>query len=146
MNLNEIRAALRACDRDAKVFVDNLPPATICSWRGDYSKLTFTTKRHRDDYRTEIREYAGGRDYGTGLDAVYIAHDPTVGELLKAIDLAEGEQFEGYKGGAYWSDFRDPIHVVEDKSEVSWNDSIAIVAAVENLGSRVDLLTKAVGW
>lgn len=146
MNLSEIRAALRACEPSARVFIDNVPPATICSWRGNYSELTFTTKRHRDDYTTKVCEFAGGRDYGSGIHSVQIAHDPTVRDVLEAIDLADSEEFEGYKGGRYSANFRDDIHVVEDNNEISWKNEVVAVAAVENLGYRVDLLTKVVGW
>lgn len=143
MNLGEIRAALRACDPAAPVYVDNVPPTSLESYRGDYSQLAITTKRYRDDYTTKVSMTARADVYGTGASCVWIDHqDTTAGELVNALDLADGLGFEGYKGGTYTMRADTPVWCSEHGE---W--SRLLVSAIENLGNRVDLWTKEVdGW
>jgi hypothetical protein len=82
---------------------DGSAPSSLTSYRGYYERLAITTERHRDDYRTEPHRLAAHPDYDPdpALASVTIAAPVTAAEMVKALNLADGERFEGYKGGRY---------------------------------------------
>lgn len=97
-------AELSKLDQKARVYVDGVAPTRLASYRGFYDQLAI--ERGDGGYqRTELsgrgRAYA---DYTPGHSGVHIRSNPTVADLVKALRLAIGEEFEGYKGGQFRMD------------------------------------------
>lgn len=146
LTIGALRDALSAVDADVRVFIDNRPPTALSSYRGYYSDLAIERTHDRHE-RTEIPErgkpfelnMAGYGTYSPGASEVQIKADPTVSDLIAALDLAIGEDFEGYKGGQFYMDESSDIWV----SEHGGCDGLR-VTAVESLHGRVDLLTREV--
>lgn len=144
-----LREALRALEPAAAVYIDNRPPTALSSYRGYYDQLAIerTDARHE---RTELdgrgepfeMNMAGYGTYSPGNGEVRIKADPTVADLIEALDLADGEVFEGYKGGQFTMRSGTDLWV----SEYGGCDRLRIFA-VEALPGRVDLLTREeAGW
>lgn len=141
-----LRAELAPLRSDALVFVDNRPPSALSSWRGVYADLAIECAEA--DYET-TRLVPGGASfdsdmfgtYSPGSPEVQIKQPPTVADLIEALDLADGATFEGYKGGQF------PMVADSDLwvSEYGRAQSVRI-AAIEDLGGRVDLVTIEVDW
>ena len=113
MTLGELRAALKMLPADTPVAVHGAAPASLASYRGMYERLAIGVVRHRDDYRTELHE---GHEYGgyrSGAREVTIAEPVTAAEMVKALNLADGEEFEGYKGGQFEMHSGTWMHVAE---------------------------------
>ena len=89
--------------------VDGTAPTALSSWRGDYSELAIECDPRAKHLRTELGErgkpfemnLAGYGTYTPGYPQVNIKADPVVADLVRALDLAVGREFEGYKGGQY---------------------------------------------
>lgn len=131
--LGEFRGLLRALPADAPVVTDGegFPsPTTLGSYRGYYERLRISTE---PTWRCGGTDYSGaeqpnetrlvgppsepitfnGYHIESGYDDVVIAQPCTVGEMLKALDLADGQPFEGYKGGAFTMHNNTFLHVAE---------------------------------
>lgn len=137
--------ALENVNQEALIFVDNKPPTALSSWRGVYRDLAIETDEHDDYQETRLSgkgdpfdmNMAGYGRYTPGHSGVEIEQPPTVGEFCKALNLAIGEEFEGYKGGQYTMWRTTTIWVCEyGRAYEKWVDG------VEDLGDRVDLVTK----
>ena len=119
LTLSGLRAALKMIPPETPVVCGGKSPAVIASYRGYYERLAIGTDRDRDDYETKLHgggpacdsEYFG--HYQPGADQVTIAEPVTAAELLKALDLADGEEFEGYKGGQFAMHGGTLMHVAE---------------------------------
>lgn len=146
--LGSLRDALSVLDPAAAVYIDNRPPTALSSYRGYYDHLAI----ERDGSRNARTELDGRGDpfdlnmagYGTyypGNGEVSIKADPTVGDLIEALDLADGEVFEGYKGGQYTMRASTDLWVSENGAV----ERLRIVA-VEVLVGRVDLVTREEEW
>lgn len=146
--IDGLRSALRRLDATALVFIDNRPPTALSSYRGYYDHLAIERSDFRHE-RTEIPErgepfelnMAGYGTYSPGAGEVKIKADPTVADLIEALDLAIGEDFEGYKGGQFTMQPSTDLWV----SEYGDCDRLRI-ASIEALAGRVDLLTREAGW
>ena len=146
--LGELYVALEPFDQRAAIYVDNLPPTGLSSWRGVYAELAIETEEAEYpetvlDRRPEPFEMnmAGYGTYHGGHGRVEIKQPPTVGEFRKAQDLANGTEFEGYKGGQFIMDARTGLWV-SDYGRYERKK----IAGIEDLGVRVDLVTTEVDW
>jgi hypothetical protein len=104
LTLGELRDALKALPAETPVVMaDGNAPAELSSYRGYYERLAIETNRHCDDYETKVSRYAAHPDYDPepAVAGVTIAEPVTAAEMVKALDLADGEAFGGYKGGHY---------------------------------------------
>lgn len=139
-----LREALRAFAPAAACYIDNRPPTALSSYRGHYDHLAI----ERNGCRHESTSLSGrGRPfevnvagygiYAPGNDEVRIKADPTVADLIEALDLADGEVFEGYKGGQFTMHDHTDLWV----SEYGQFDQRRIVAA-EAFPWRVNLITQ----
>lgn len=143
-----LRDALATLDPTLAVYIDNRPPTALSSYRGYYEQLAIE--------RAEVRHEATSIDkpgdpfdinlpgwgaYSPGVGEVKIKADPTVADLIEALNLADGARFEGYKGGQY------TMHAYSDLwvSEYSQCDRRRITS-VEVLPGRVDFTTTEEGW
>lgn len=136
-----LREALRNLDPAAAVYIDNRRPTALSSYRGHYDQLAIecTTARHE---RTEIDGRGEQLEtYSSGNSEVRIKADPTVADLIDALDLADGAVFEGYKGGQFGMDKSTDLWV----SEWGQVDHLRI-ATIELSPGRVDLATCAKEW
>ena len=152
MNLTTIgalREALKALPQDAEVYIDNRRPTGLASYRGYYDHLAIVRDDDVRNERTEKPERGEPFDmsfgYGTyspGIGEVSIKAEPTVADLIEALDLADGAVFEGYKGGQYPMDGGSEIWV----SQYGDCDRLRIKASIEDLPGRVDLVTYEESW
>lgn len=140
MTLGELRAALKMLPSETPVVMaGGVAPSALSSYRGYYERLSIETKRHRDDYATEIRRCAAHPVYDPdpAVAEVTIAEPVTAAEMVKALDLADGEEFEGYKGGHFAMDGGTWMHVAEygDTGQavygVTLRDGKAIIQAAD---------------
>lgn len=140
--------ALRQLDPEAAVYIDNRPPTALSSYRGYYDHLAI----ERDESKSHAETGHDGRGkpfdlgrfggwYAPGVSQVRIKTPATVRELVKALDLAVGLTFKGYKGGQYTM-YADTDLWVSGYGDV---DSLRIVG-IEGLPGRVDLRTEEVSW
>lgn len=114
MTLGELRAALKVLPAETPVVMDSgESPASLSSYRGYYERLGIGTQRHRDDHATELHRYHATDWYTPGASDVTIAEPVTAAEMVKALDLADGEDFEGYKGGQFEMHGGTWIHAAE---------------------------------
>jgi hypothetical protein len=147
--LGALRDALKALPQDAEVYIDNRRPTSLGSYRGYYDHLAilrdegveneFTEK----DARPEPFDMSFG--YGTyhpGISEVRIKAEPTVADLIAALDLADGAVFEGYKGGQFAMDSGSDVWV----SQYGNCDRLRIKEQIEDLPGRVDLATYEESW
>jgi len=141
LTLGALRAALSMAPADAPVVIDNGEvPASLASYRGYYERLAIGTKRHRDDYRTEIHRYHASDFYQPGASDVTIAEPVTATEVIKALDIANGEDFEGYKGGQFDMHSGTFLHVAE------YGDCGREVVGAHLDGDRVVIETAEEEW
>lgn len=144
-----LRGALAALDPAAAVYIDNRPPTALSSYRGYYDQLAIERAEGVRNDRTELDgrgdpfelNMAGYGTYSPGNGEVRIKADPTVADLIEALDLADGEVFEGYKGGQFEMHSSTDLWV----SENGRCESLRI-AAVDVRPGRVNLRTRAVEW
>lgn len=118
--LDALRHALKQFPADTPVvFEDGKSPSNLHAYRGYYDRLSIGTKRHRDDYATQLNGGGQGFEagplgyYTPGAHDVTIAEPVTAAEMVRALDIADGEEFEGYKGGQYGMHGDTFIHVAE---------------------------------
>lgn len=114
--LGDLRSALQKLPPGTPVIVDTgAAPSNLHSYRGYYERLSIGTERHRDDYETRGNRFGAHPDYdpSPALADVTIAEPVTAAEMVKALDLADGADFGGYKGGTYWMDAGTWMHVAE---------------------------------
>lgn len=101
MTLGHLRTALQAANPDARVeFEDGRAPNCIGSYRMNYSELAIGVDGGHRVEQTEVHGYAGYPGE-SGAHSVCIVDAATVADLIRALDLAELTDFEGYKGGTY---------------------------------------------
>jgi hypothetical protein len=87
-------------DQSFPVLVDGIPPAELISYRGFHEDLAIDTYIHTQPIEeTTLGEFSDF--YGKGHHAVVIKSDPTVADLVKALELALTTSLLGYKGGAF---------------------------------------------
>lgn len=135
-------AALREHDAELPVFIDNVPPTALASYRGYYDHLAIA-RREANHPETGFPPPVTGSVYGytPGHLELRIKTPATVGELAHALFIAVTAEFEGYKGGRYAMDADTPLWVSE------WGQVDRLrVAAIEALPGRVDLVTREVAW
>lgn len=146
--IGALRAALSDLDQQAEVFIDNRRPTALSSYRGYYDHLAIE-RGEADHAETVLDEpgdpfdinLPGWGTYTPGSSEVRIKQPATVGELAKALDLADGATFEGYKGGQFEMDGGSDLWV----SQYGNCDRLR-VSGVESLPGRVDLLTTEEEW
>jgi len=139
-----LRSALTSLDGKAKVFIDGRSPTALSSYRGYYDHLAIERDGIAKHERTELDgrgpafelNMAGYGTYEPGNGEVRIKADPTVAELIKALDLADGEVFEGYKGGQFHMHSSTDLWV----SENGCCDQLRVSSITATPG-RVDLAT-----
>ena len=146
--LGNLHNTLLELDQDALIFIDNRPPSALSSYRGYYSDLAIERSNEEHDVTALddpgpgfASEYFPGGYYSPGSAEVRIKSPATVGEFVKALELADGAAFEGYKGGQFEMNFRSDIWV----SEYGRCDRLRIVG-IEVLPGRVDLVTREEEW
>lgn len=98
--LRELRETLLAQPLDAKVLLDGKPPTALSSWRGVYAELAVERSKSRHEQTKTIPGHSSTY-YDSACPKVQIKADATVGDFIEALNLADGETFEGYKGGHY---------------------------------------------
>lgn len=115
MTLGELRAALKMLPPETPITVNGHVPASLASYRGFYERLAIGTRRHRDDCETRVNRYAAHPDYDPdpAVADVTIAEPVTAAEMVRALDLADGLDFGGYKGGVYEMHAGTWMHVAE---------------------------------
>lgn len=119
------------------VFVNNAPPFALSSYRGYYDCLAIETDgTAKPGQRNEVCRFNRGATY-----AIRIAEEPKVIDLVNALLLAVGEEFEGYKGGSYRMGVHTPLWVAD-----YGQDSGLKIAGLEAFPDRVDLVTKRVDY
>ena len=146
--IGELRSALVDLDPEAEVHIDNRRPTALSSYRGYYDHLAIERTDEEHD-ATEIDDrgesfemnMAGYGTYTPGAGEVRIKHPATVAEFIKALDLANGGVFEGYKGGQFAMGPGSDIWV----SQYGQCDRLRI-AGIESLPGRVDLVTFEEAW
>lgn len=132
---------LRTLDQSAPITIDGEQPTALSSYRGDYSHLAIERNgvRHAATKMSGRHRSYGG--YNPGHHECFIKAGATVADLIEALELSIGEEFEGYKGGQYtmhhWSD----IWV----SAYGDCDHLRIIAAPVESGP-VDLATIKEEW
>lgn len=135
-----LRDALSGLDPKARVYIDGLAPSALSSYRGFYDHLAIerdTSQAHTstrlDERAKPVKsQYLG--TYAPGHLEVQIKANATVGQLVKALDVAVGTWFEGYKGGQYRMEPSTPIWVSE------WGNVDRLrIASVRVQDGRVDL-------
>lgn len=150
LTIGGLRDVLKALPQDAEVYIDNRRPTSLGSYRGYYSDLSILRDEGRVNERTEADERGkpfsmadipGYSTYHPGIGEVRIKANPTVADLIEALDLAEGASFEGYKGGQFLMEADTTLWV----SQYGDCDSLRI-ERVEDLPGRVDLWTVEVPW
>lgn len=146
--IGALRSALATLDPDAEVFIDNRRPTALSSYRGYYDHLAIErgATEHAETALDEPGDpfelnMAGYGTYTPGSNEVRIKHPATVREVAKALDLADGATFEGYKGGQFTMCPDSDLWV----SEYGTCDRLRI-AGVEVLPGRVDLVTTEEDW
>ena len=139
---------LRHSDPEAAIYIDNRPPTALSSYRGYYDHLAIerdeSASHDATGYDERSKPFDLGRFggwYEPGVVLVRIKTPATVGEFIKALDLAVGLTFEGYKGGQYTM-YADTDLWVSEYGDV---DSMRIVG-IEELPGCVDLRTEKVSW
>ena len=142
-----LRDALSHLDPKAKVFIDGTAPSALSSYRGYYDNLAIerdpSTKytATRIDKRGELVTGSYRGTYTPGHIEVQIKANATVRDLLKALNLAIGKEFEGYKGGQFLMDAFTPLWV----SEHGQCDGLRI-ESIEVLDGQVNLSTHDTDW
>ena len=135
-----LAAALKTYNQKAPIHIDGRPPTRLASYRGSYDQLAI----ERGGGGFERTELSGRResfgDYTPGHSGVHIRANPTVADLAKALRLAIGEEFEGYKGGQFRMD-KDTLLWV---SEYGHCDSRRIFDIQQMTDGSVNLITHEV--
>jgi hypothetical protein len=155
--IGELRDALAALDvQDAQLFIDETQPTALSSYRGYYDQLAIeraiwgsaTDNPGHDETKLEGKGkpfelgMAGYGTYSPGHGRLYIRREPTVSEFVKALNLAVGEEFEGYKGGQYTMHEDTDIWV----SEYGDVDRRRILKKLDVSVERVQLTSLEVPW
>ena len=145
MTLGGLRDGLAVLPPDTPVFLpDGDTPYSLSSYRGYYERLAIEpSKDYPPHSKTVLNEGGEGSDmseygmgwYQPGCPDVDIAAPCTTGELIKALDLADGERFEGYKGGQNVMDRYTFMHVA------GWGDYGPFVSALRVETDRVVIET-----
>ena len=101
-------AYLRTLDQSAPITIDGKPPTALASYRGSYDHLSIERTDARHDAtglsgrgKPFNLGMAGYGTYSPGHRECAIKAFPTVGDLVEALELSVGEEFEGYKGGQF---------------------------------------------
>ena len=147
--IGDLRSALASLDQGAEVFIDNRRPTALSSYRGYYDHIAIERSESAKHERTELDgrgepfelNMAGYGTYAPGNGEVRIKVDATVADLVAALDLADGEVFEGYKGGQFAMDSGTDLWV----SQYGSCDCLR-VTGIESLPGRVDLVTTVEEW
>lgn len=115
-------------------------PGALMSYRGYYDRLAITPNADIDRDETRLIRYEGGPEtirmryedaYNPGHPEVQIAAPCTAAEMIKALDLADGEKFEGYKGGQYLMDEHTFLHVAEYGSTGRYVSGLRLIESGE---------------
>lgn len=120
-SIGEVLDSLATIPQDVPVYVDGKPPTALSSYRGYYSDLAIERTEVKHE-KTELVERGGAFEapyigyYEPGSPKVRIKADPTVADLVEALNLAVGSVFEGYKGGQY------EMHLSTDLWVSEWGD------------------------
>ena len=110
--LGEIRAALKMLPPETPVVCDNgEPPTALASYRGYYERLAIGTDARFP--KRETKAHRSAEAFGSGTHDVTIAAPATAAEVIKALDLADGDDFEGYKGGQFDMHAGTYLHLAE---------------------------------
>lgn len=92
------------------VFDDGSPFGDIRSYRGDYSELSVEPHLDADaPDRSRKSESPTGMPYA--IFSVRTGRTQTVAQVERAIDLAIGSTFYGYKGGEFYMSGDETLHV-----------------------------------
>ena len=120
MTLGSLRDALRALPPETPIVLDGpgSHPTSLASYRGYYERLAFSWG---DTDNAETVLHGGGPAfdapylgrYTPGASSVEIKHPATAADVIAALDLADGEEFEGYKGGQNAMDSGTWLHVAD---------------------------------
>jgi hypothetical protein len=124
--LSEVVDGLKKCSPEARVLVrvagEDQPPTSIASWRGVYAEASFTREplskppaepQLDDPGKGFSSEYVPGGYYQPGHASCELPENPTVAQVITAIELCYGEEFEGYKGGQFTFDSDTPVWCAE---------------------------------
>ena len=139
---------LRTLDQSAPITIDGRPPTALASYRGSYDELSI----ERTDARHEVTalcvrgkpfelNMAGYGTYSPGHSECAIKAFPTVADMVEALELSVGEEFEGYKGGQFVMRRSSEIWV----SDYGSCDNLRITTAGTRAGA-VNLVTIFEEW
>lgn len=105
--IGQLRAALTALpDHNKRILINGAAPTALSSYRGYYDHLAIE-RGAVGNPMTKLAEPSAPFEsdffgtYTPGSTEVQIKEDPTVGDLIEALNLASGATFEGYKGGQF---------------------------------------------
>jgi hypothetical protein len=118
MTLGSLRDALRALPPETPIVLDGpgSHPTSLASYRGYYERLAIGWG---NTHYTETQLVNGGPAfdspftgyYSPGAPDVEIRHPATAADLIQALDIADGEVFDGYKGGQFQMNSDTWLHV-----------------------------------
>lgn len=130
MTLGQLRDGLSVLPPDTPVYLDTGDePHALSSYRGYYERLAIEPRfaiipelalpPHTETALVDggpgfDSEFFPGGRYDPANSEVTIAHPCTAAELIKALDIADGNEFEGYKGGQYLMDKHTFMHVASN--------------------------------
>lgn len=144
-----LRDALAKFPSDLPIFIDKRHPTALSSYRGFYNDLAIERSGNNItqdetvlDERPEPLDLPFSGHYWPGCAEVRIKQPATVGELVKALNLAIGATFEGYKGGQYTMHAGTDLWV----SEYGHVDDLRIVSILEAAPDHIDLRTEEQRW
>lgn len=145
MELGTLRTALSRCGHKLPVVIDTGgSPSALSSYRGYYDRLAIEVDGSNAETKivgeVGTTHIPGFGSLEHGRDEVSIKTPCTVGDMLAALDLADGETFEGYKGGAYLMDEHTFLHVAQ------YGDCGRYVSGLRDIGGRVVIETAEEVW
>lgn len=148
MTLGVLRDGLAVLPPESPVYLaDGDTPRELSSYRGYYERLAIEPSESYPP-PDETRLDGGGPGfessilgyYQPGASGVRIAAPCTAAELIKALNLADGQDFEGYKGGQFTMNDDTFMHVAAN------GDIGPYISALRVEADRVVIETTAEEW
>lgn len=141
MSMGDLCTALGTMPQDARLVIDGpisgragaRQPTALYSYRGYYERLALGWGDEHDETKAVGGWYEPGKT--TGVSAVEIKTPATVGDMIDALNLSNGLEFEGYKGGQFRMGWDTWIHVAD------YDSSGPAVAGVREIGGTVVIHT-----
>lgn len=141
LTLGELRAALASLPDETLVLMDSgKRPTQVASYRGYYERLAISDREYFHSETKLINGGPGCGDYCPGAQEVQIAQPATAGEVVKALNLAESTDFEGYKGGQYTMHAETLMHAAK------YSDTGQMIVGLQYIGEVAIIQTANEEW